>query len=728
MTLLASFFIFFLTVSASFINISTVYADGILPRTILGLYDSSEDYNKREDNNWVHNHVEMVLNYLGMKVKLYDINQGLPDEETMNDVYGVLTWFLDEEMPQAEEYCRWVTKEIRAGKKFVVLKNLGALIDKTTKEEVPYSVVNQVYKALGLEYIGQWTDNPFVIDVIAQDQEMTEFERTLKGEAGIYDNIKSIHPENKIYLKLNRKDIEDGESDAVVTTPWGGFVLEDYGNFMNYLDERMRWRINPFEFFNEALKIQDWPRFDTTTLFGYRIFYSHIDGDGFRNVSEIDPGRFASEIIRDEILEKYDLPITVSVITSEVDPTYLGSTHLKDIAKDIFRLPNVEVGVHGFSHPLDWDQQLTSFVIKGYSRKFKLKLENDVKEKFGYPTAAKIMVDRQEYLDREIRQAVEFVNHNLVPEGKKVSVYQWTGNCRPPKEAIDLAEKLGIGNINGGDSRFDRWNPSYTDVAPLTRQVHGQIQIYTSNANENIYTDGWDKNYFAYSQVIETFEQTEDPTLIQATPRRISPINVYYHFYSGERKISLDALKKVYDYVLTQNIIPLFTSEYVNVVKGFLSGKIDRLADGGWRFSEYGRCQTIRLEHTSQFPDLQKSKGIIGFSRWHNSLYIYLTDAGQAILYLTDEKPTLPYLIEASNIIQNWQIFPDQISFATRGFKDGMYRLANLLADKNYEVIVSSLQDRQTIFQETLKSNHEGELTIHFSVKGYVQVTVQMKS
>ena len=49
-----------------------------------------------------------------------------------------------------------------------------------------------------------------------------------------------------------------------------------------------------------------------------------------------------------------------------------------------------------------------------------------------------------------------------------------------------LRREIGIGNINGGDTAFDRSNPSYTGVAPLTRKIEGETQVYTSNANENM--------------------------------------------------------------------------------------------------------------------------------------------------------------------------------------------------------------------------------------------------
>ena len=55
--------------------------------------------------------------------------------------------------------------------------------------------------------------------------------------------------------------------------------------------EFRQWYINPFELFREAFQTDALPKPDTTTLSGRRIYYSHVDGDGWRNVTQIEPYR-----------------------------------------------------------------------------------------------------------------------------------------------------------------------------------------------------------------------------------------------------------------------------------------------------------------------------------------------------------------------------------------------------------------------------------------------------
>lgn len=690
---------------------------------ILGLYDSSEEFNRGEDSNLIHNNAEMVLNHLGMKVRYYDVMKGPPPKEVTENVRGILTWFQDDKMARSSNYCDWLVGQIDAGKKVAILNNLGAFEDKDSMTKIDDEQANQVFNRLGLEYRGNWTDNPFVIELVRKDPGMVEFERTLDDELGLYEQIVPLGRENRSYLELRRKDMAGSESQMVVVTPQGGYVSEDYDVSIDYVTGRAEWRIDPFRFFEEAFALKNRPRFDTTTLFGRRIFYSHIDGDGIRNVCEMDNQRLAGEVIRDEILKVYDLPVTASFITAEIDPDCLGSQKMAELARSILEIEHAEAGVHGFTHPLDWHRKITAMVVKGYSKP--LLEEPDILSESAYGKGAYVTVDYENFLDREIREAVNYVNENLLSGGKQVKIYQWTGNCRPPADAIEKVNALGIKNINGGDSRFDRACPSYSRVAPLKREVGGAIQFFTSNANENIYTEGWNMPFDRFAQVIETFQQTERPTLVHSGPRRVSPMNVYYHFFIGEKAAGLESLRRVYDYALTQEIIPIYASEYVSVVEGFLRSVAEARRDGGWEFSNYGDCRTVRFDNVSIFPDFTRSEGILGFRTWGNSIYIHLADTNRAVLYLTNEPPRQPFLREASTLVFNWKISGENITFEARGFEEGEYWLANLDPESTFNVQVTKLKgERPEIARKSFRSDREGNLEFRVPAKGWVRIEV----
>ena len=103
-----------------------------------------------------------------------------------------------------------------------------------------------------------------------------------------------------------------------MTGPNGGFVVGQFAVYEHYESELSfrQWYVNPFEFFKACFGIADFPRPDTTTIAGRRIYYSHVDGDGWLNANET-PGfqqnpPLSSEIIMREVVKPYpDLPVTI---------------------------------------------------------------------------------------------------------------------------------------------------------------------------------------------------------------------------------------------------------------------------------------------------------------------------------------------------------------------------------------------------------------------------------
>ncbi|HWN90038.1 MAG TPA: hypothetical protein VNQ15_01455, partial [Verrucomicrobiae bacterium] len=322
--------------------------DGELPRRVLALYKSSELYNAVEGArpktawlNEVHAWAQMPLNWLGLMVDYHDVARGLPDEAQMGRYRGVLTWYQTEEIDDPLGYLQWLAAQVRAGRRLVILGNLGAYRDRKTLKTPGLDEISLALAPTGLEFRGRWTGNSRVIELRQKNAAMVEFERALPPALPNYYQVVSRRADNRIHLTIGRKDAPDSDSHLVVTGPWGGFAGEDYVRYQQGVPYaapalggsapvdasyqqleafRTRWWINPFAFFEAALGLEEWPRPDVTTLNGRRLFYSHIDGDGMRNVSEVRPQALSGEVIHDEILSKVPLPISVSVVVAEVDP------------------------------------------------------------------------------------------------------------------------------------------------------------------------------------------------------------------------------------------------------------------------------------------------------------------------------------------------------------------------------------------------------------------------
>ncbi len=607
-------------------------------RAILVIYNSNEGATPA--SNFITTGAETFLNYLGLVVDFHNANSPLPGDKQMSSYRGVVSCFFSSSLDNPLTYINWAAKQLDAGRKFIILGNPGVLENPNNQTTVPRSKVNQFLRKVGVTYRGNYTNDPQRIELVYKDPAMVEYERSLDYEIKEYESVTPVDKSVKSYLTLRLKDTPQSDSVLVATSDSGGYVWGmEYLYYVHSATDQKKYRVNPYLFFEKALDLEGKPRLDVTTLCGNRVFYSHIDGDGFSSLSLITPKKFSAEIIKEKILEAYpQLPVGVSFIAGEIEYNKQPQ-RAKKIAKGIFALKNVEPASHTYSHPLTWKSGQQAPSTESYS--------------FG---------DISFSLKNEILGSIDYLNKTLLKEsGKKIETLYWSGDCDPPPEALKLIEDNKLLAINGGDSRKDKQFPSYTYVYPLTSVEGKYRQIYSSNSNENTYTNLWTGPYFGFKHVKITWQQTDSPL-------RLLPINHYYHFYSGERYPSLKALISNIEYALKQEINPVFPSRFIHMVKDFHSADIEETATG-FRFSNLGECRTVRFDDTSKHPDLKKSQGIMGYRTHNNSLYIAIDpDIINPEIYLTPKTSKKIYLINAGCRLGDFKSSGSTASFWAEGF------------------------------------------------------------
>ncbi len=636
-----------------------------LLRTVLALYDSSEENLILPTP--IHQLVEMPLNHLGLVVRYRDINRPLPPLQELGDVRGILTWFESNAMADPQGFISWAEAAIDARKKFVVLGTFGVSQD-LQKRTTPSSAVDHFLAKLGLRSEGGWNFVTYDMKIAYKDPSMVEFERRLDGVLPTFEGIKNIDSHAKSYLILRRGSNPDLDNHLVVIGPNGGYVAGGYTHYSNAASERLEWYLNPFEFFRLAFGTDDLPKPDATTLSGRRTFYSQVDGDGWRNSTEISSYRnsrnMAAGVILNEVIQVFpDLPVTVAPIAADLDPKWAGTTESLRVAKRFFALPNVEAGSHTYSHPLDWGYfahpasntsggGLLASLQKIFSRGNETDNDSyaqstDASGKRRYESPRSFSAHPFN-LKEEIEGSIAFIN-TLLPPGKKVEVLQWSGNSMPFEAAVAATRAAGIRNINGGDTRFDLQYHSYAWVAPLGRQLGAQRQIFASTSNENTYTNLWTDSFFGFKNLVQTLRNTE-------SPRRIKPLNVYYHMYSGQKLSSLNAVLDNLNYARTQEIIPVTTSHYAAIADGFYTTRIIPLGEHRWQIENRGALETIRFDRAASLTvDFARSHGVIGERRYQDSLYVALDEADAApVIALQDRQPAgqmpqaeQPYLVQS---------------------------------------------------------------------------------
>ena len=414
---------------------------------------------------------------------------------------------------------------------------------------------------------------------------------------------------------------------------------------------------------------------------------THIDGDGFESRSEWPGGRYAATELRERILTKYRIPTAFSVITSSLGDHGLfpeSAPSLQAEARSIFALPWVEAASHTFSHPFYW--QNSDMAKEGHAAQY-LPIP-------GYTFS----------LAAEISGSIGFIEKNLLPPGKRVSLLQWSGDCTPNSAALELAEQSGVATINGGYTAITESNRGIALIAPLGVEKGRYFQVFAPNQNENVYTNHWKGPFYGYRRVIETFRLTD-------TPRRLKPINIYYHVYSMTKLSSWKALDDVYTWALAQKPNPVYTTEYVKKVLDFNRTVIAR-SDGGWLIRNQGDLRQVRLPISAGYPDLVSSRGVIGFSDFNDQRYIHLEPGGDAVLKLTDTAPIRPLVATATGSVNSFTWTSSGIRLSISAHVDGHIQFANaagcrLLANGKPGVLK---QEGQLHLFHLVPGSHELEL------------------
>lgn len=580
----------------------------VRPRKILVLYDPAESPDIMHSD--VARYLALPLQSLGYVPDFQDMNHP-PAIGSVEDRYvGIAIWGTSGRAPQL---ANWLLKAIQSGLKVAMLNDFADQLE-------PANLSRWGLRSAAIPQPSSKID-------IQIRHPAVGFEIAPLPRAALLDSM-ALQPGNgETWLRLSQGSAT--VMDAVAITSWGGYALTPFV-LSELPNKTQRWVIDPITFLQAALRLNSLPAADTTTLNGRRVLLSHIDGDGFASRAEMPGLFFASEIMLNEVLKRYRLPTTVSIIEGETGPSGLFgplSPKLEGIARDIFREPYVEIASHSFSHPFKWQ-----------------KLSHGDDSGDGYNLAIK---DYKFDLDREIGGSVAYINSHLAPPGKQTKVFLWTGDCNPDATAVANTRRQGLLAMNGGDTLMTRSNPSLSSLAPLGVPKGDDFHVFAPNQNENVYTNNWTGPFYGFERVIETFEMTE-------TPRRLKPVNIYYHTYAASKLASLKSLHKIYDWALHQSLHPLFASEYIQSVHDFNATSLSRDGDT-WQIRTGPALRTVRIDNAMGYPDLQRSQNIAGFKQQGNVRYVHMSGP-EASLKLSQQAPTTPYLVEANGKLTQWRV------------------------------------------------------------------------
>ena len=714
-------------------------------RDILALYDGRRERVLHETR--IHKFAEMPLNYLGYRLVYHDVNTPLPEPSALGRYRGVLTWLI-EPLRRPDTLVDWLDQVSASGLKLVILGEVappdaGWLLPK----------INRVLGRIGLEHTGEYVDLTWRAFIVDQDPEVVGFERQVDKVLPGFPVLRAKGSDVRTHLIIDAPAAGGRTQAAIVATgPGGGYASLSYTIFYEPNTDRVRWTLNPFTFFKRAFGPERFPVPDTTTHSGRRIYFSHVDGDGWNNISEIEGHRNAQRlsaevVLREAVLPYPDLPVTIGLIAGDTDAELGGNPASKLIARQLFALPQVEVASHTYTHPYDWQ------FFEHYDRQAELaKVEQyqppdlTMRERFSRTITTMARKERpadrfdkwvattddlpRTYLrkpfdlDQEMTGALA-VSESLAPAGKRAKIMLWSGDTTPFPEAIRRLRKAGIPNLNGGDSRLDREYPSVTYVPPISRPAGTERQIYSGNSNENTYTNDWTGPYYGYFMLEHTLGNTDKP-------RRLKPFNVYYHMYSGEKASALAGVKHFLEMARKSPVLPTTASHYARIADDYFTTEIEQVDLFSWAVTSRGALQTVRFDSAEQLAvDHARSSGVLGSNRHEGALLVALDPAvDRAIVTLraraeAQAAPAHPTtLIESRWSLRGQARDACSVRLEAQGFGAGEMIWQ---ASAGRQFTVAAERGSQKLFQETVTADGDGRLKFTIAADAIEPLSVRLQ-
>ncbi len=579
----------------------------------------------------------MPLQFQGLVPEIRAINSPMPAGTLKGRYAGIVVWLEEEDLADAD-FEAWLVEQKDAGVPIAMLGHPAV------------DPVGPNAQAFGFE--GRPT--PLSPPTITRQHEAMGFELALPK---LIELSSPLHnPSAQPWLELRA-----GENTytPVATSSWGGYAFQPFmirsvlpGEKGEGLD---RWVLNPLTFIREALQLPAMPIPDVTTENGRRLFFAHMDGDGFPSLAEVKgyQGQTDARVLLEEVLKRFEVPTTISVIEGEVAPHGLYpkmSVELEQVAREMFALPHVEAATHTYSHPFFWhDAQQMPGALYGPEGQLRLPIP-----------------DYRMDPVREVVGSAEYINENLLGNGKRTQMVLWSGDTIPTPEALAAARQGNLLNMNGSDTIITHSAPTWTLIKGIGLPKGDEYQVYAPNQNENIYTNEWSGPFYGFERVIETFELTE-------SPHRFKPVNIYYHTYIASKTAALESLLRVYRWAQSQPLHPVFASDYARKVLDFNTMVIARENDG-WRVKGSGELRTLRLPEALSVPALTHSHGVAGYREDGPGRYLHLSGAAAQWQPGSD---SLPYLQQANARLTTFARNDRDMQFSLAGHTNLEFAIGN---------------------------------------------------
>lgn len=241
-------------------------------------------------------------------------------------------------------------------------------------------------------------------------------------------------------------------------------------------------------------------------------------------------------------------------------------------------------------------------------------------------------------------------------------------------EHVTVADSM----LAGQGASLTHAMPSITRLVPSARPArHGGIEVLAPIADEDGFRVIAGAAPFGFRRVLETLDLTD-------RARRLAPIALRYHAFSGATPAGLAALERVYSWIAARPTLPVHAGEYADMVRDFRDLALARYPDGAFRIHGGGALRTVRLPRALGWPDLARSPAVAAVRDLPQGRYVTVdaaSAAAGAILTMRDEPPALPFILGSNaRVLRFERQGAAQIRLHLRGHVPVSVVIANLPA------------------------------------------------
>ncbi|MBA4142432.1 MAG: endo alpha-1,4 polygalactosaminidase [Nitrosospira sp.] len=572
----------------------------LAPRKLLAIINGTPAQQMDQE---LFKHAAMPLEHLGLALEYWYIDQlPLPIEPLVGRYAGVISWPGIDARDRYESVCMRLKTEVDAGLPVVFMGYLPT--GSACRSLVDYQ--GDLQPATGKLKLGA-----------ASDRLGRPSEAPVVGSG-----TPNVHMRDRSQAWLTLSE-EDKLFHPIAVGAWGGYALHPH-IISESASGRRAWLLDPFSFFQAALRLPVQPVFDMTTENGRRLGLIEVRGDRL----------FAKDEHGGEVIDRLEAwikengaPVTVGVIEAEAN----SEDKLVKIRR-LASMPQVRLASHTYSHPFYWG------VFEGKTDADQQPYRYGV---FMDGYAAEIM--------RETAGTIPFLQ-SVAPESPLLLI--WSGDAKPGPAALAAAQKANLPHYGGGGLRWHSGPLSYADLSPSLRPTEWGTQVLTPLTGEPLFAHLWYGEALNFGKIREWNHELE-------LGRRLRPSTISFHADALLHPRGAALLDQLADEQQGENVLSVWVDEYVERARSFQTASIARELDGNWLL--FGDAlRTVRLPVLEMTPEI--STDVVGYSDRDDARYIYLARNHAVLKHRgkdRDSGGSALRLIDASAPLRSWHLNAD---------------------------------------------------------------------